>query len=49
MKKIFQNRYGRKDSLSYIEFIRGKYSNPENKQYISLLISRMTDIEKINY
>ena len=47
MKKIFQNRYGRrKDGTSYIEFIRGKYSNPENKQYISLLISRMTDIEK---
>ena len=36
----------RKDSLSYIEFIRGKYNNPENKKYISLLISRMTDVEK---
>ena len=35
----------RKDSLSYIEFIRGKY-NIDNRKYIQLLISRMTLIEK---
>ena len=35
----------RKDSLSYIEFIRGKY-NIENHKYIRLLLSRMTVIEK---
>ncbi len=36
----------RKDSLSFIEFIRGKYKTPENKKYIELLISRMTKLEK---
>lgn len=36
----------RKDSLSYIEFIRGKYKNPLNYDYIKLLISRMTQDEK---
>lgn len=36
----------RKDSLSYIEFIRGKYKNPLNYDYIELLISRMTKEEK---
>ena len=36
----------RKDSLSYIEFIRGKYKNPLNYDYIKLLISRMTKDEK---
>ena len=36
----------RKDSLSYIEFIRGKYKNPLNHDYIQLLISRMTKEEK---
>ena len=36
----------RKDSLSYIEFIRGKYKNPLNYDYIQLLISRMTKEEK---
>jgi 8-oxo-dGTP pyrophosphatase MutT (NUDIX family) len=35
----------RKDSLSYIEFIRGKY-NIDNRSYIQLLLSRMTLIEK---
>lgn len=35
----------RKDSLSYIEFIRGKY-NIDNYKYIQLLISRMTLLEK---
>ena len=38
----------RKDSLSFIEFIRGKYKNPENRTYIELLISRMTNDEKMN-
>ena len=36
----------RKDTLSFIEFIRGKYKTPENKKYIELLISRMTTVEK---
>ena len=36
----------RKDSLSYIEFIRGRYKNPSNYEYIQLLISRMTEKEK---
>ena len=38
----------RKDSLSYIEFIRGKYKNPLNYDYIQLLIGRMTEEEKGN-
>jgi 8-oxo-dGTP pyrophosphatase MutT (NUDIX family) len=37
----------RKDSLSFIEFIRGKYKNATNITYIELLISRMTEDEKI--
>ena len=36
----------RKDSLSFIEFIRGKYKTPGNIKYIELLISRMTEEEK---
>ena len=36
----------RKDSLSFIEFIRGKYKTPSNRGYIELLISRMTEEEK---
>ena len=36
----------RKDSISYIEFIRGKYKNATNYKYIKLLLSRMTNIEK---
>lgn len=36
----------RKDSLSFIEFIRGKYKTPLNKKYIETLINRMTKIEK---
>tara|TARA_B100000686_G_scaffold348271_2_gene438877 strand:- start:717 stop:1568 length:852 start_codon:yes stop_codon:yes gene_type:complete len=36
----------RKDSLSYIEFIRGKYKNPLNYDYIHLLVTRMTGEEK---
>lgn len=35
----------RKDSLSYVEFIRGKYSI-EQKQYIMRLISNMTEKER---
>jgi hypothetical protein len=35
----------RKDSLSYVEFIRGKYSI-EKKAYIMKLVSNMTDIER---
>ena len=35
----------RKDSLSYIEFLRGKYKTPLNHEYIQLLISRMTEEE----
>ena len=38
----------RKDSLSYIEFIRGKYNSQNNYEYIKLLISRMTNKEKNN-
>ena len=35
----------RKDSISYIEFIRGKY-NLENPEYIQLLFNRMSVLEK---
>jgi 8-oxo-dGTP pyrophosphatase MutT (NUDIX family) len=35
----------RKDSLSYVEFIRGKYSL-ENKNYILKLLTNMTDTER---
>lgn len=38
----------RKDSLSFIEFIRGKYKNHMNTDYIKLLVSRMTNEEKQN-
>ena len=37
----------RKDSLCYVEFIRGKY-DVTNKTYIMLLISNMTDSERRN-
>lgn len=37
----------RKDSLSYVEFIRGKY-NIENKSYISKLFANMTVKERDN-
>ena len=33
------------DSISYIEFIRGKY-NTDNQEYIQLLIDRMSLLEK---
>ena len=36
----------RKDSLSFIEFLRGKYKTPLNRDYIKLLVSRMTVEEK---
>ena len=36
----------RKDSLSFIEFIRGKYKTATNINYLELLISRMTEEEK---
>ena len=32
----------RKDSLSYIEFLRGKYSSIFNLEYLKLLFSRMS-------
>jgi 8-oxo-dGTP pyrophosphatase MutT (NUDIX family) len=35
----------RKDSLSYVEFVRGKY-NLENKNYILKLLTNMTDMER---
>ena len=37
----------RKDSLAYIEFLRGKYSSVNDIQYISLLFSRLSNNEKI--
>jgi len=37
----------RKDSLSFIEFIRGKYKTPMNLRYLELLVSRMTEEEKV--
>ena len=36
----------RKDSLSYIEFLRGKYSKPDNIEYLNLLFSRLSNSEK---
>ena len=36
----------RKDSLSYVEFIRGKY-NLENRTYIMKLAGNMTELERI--
>ena len=36
----------RKDSLSYIEFLRGKYKSVYNYDYIKLLLSRMTVQER---
>ena len=40
----------RKDTISYIEFLRGKYSSIYNIKYIELLFSRMSsyEIKKIN-
>uniref|UniRef100_A0A6C0C639 Nudix hydrolase domain-containing protein n=1 Tax=viral metagenome TaxID=1070528 RepID=A0A6C0C639_9ZZZZ len=35
----------RKDSISFIEFIRGKYK-PGNNEYIQLLFNRMSNLEK---
>jgi len=37
----------RKDSLSYVEFIRGKY-NADQKAYLMKLFSNMTDTERTN-
>lgn len=37
----------RKDSLAYIEFLRGKYSSVNDIQYISLLFSRLSNNEKV--
>ena len=52
-KKI-ENEYkilmiNRKDSLCYIDFLRGKYSSIYNLDYLKLLFSRMssTEIERI--
>lgn len=36
----------RKDSLSYIEFLRGKYTRPDNIEYLNLLFSRLSNDEK---
>ena len=36
----------RKDSLSYIEFMRGKYKSYKNLEYIRLLVSRFTIEER---
>lgn len=36
----------RKDSLAFIEFIRGKYYNINNNDYIQLIIDRMSKEEK---
>ena len=36
----------RKDSLSYIEFLRGKYTKPDNIEYLKLLFSRLSNNEK---
>ena len=38
----------RKDSLAYIEFLRGKYKHVNNHDYIQLLIDRMNIAEKEN-
>ena len=40
----------RKDSLSYIEFLRGKYNSIYNIKYLKLLFSRMSkeEIDRIN-
>ena len=37
----------RKDSLSYVEFIRGKYT-PDQKVYLMKLFSNMTNEERVN-
>jgi 8-oxo-dGTP pyrophosphatase MutT (NUDIX family) len=37
----------RKDSMSYVEFISGKYS-PEDSEYIKVLLSNMTTQERLN-
>ena len=36
----------RKDSISFIEFIRGKYKTVYNKDYLNLLFSRLSNNEK---
>jgi 8-oxo-dGTP pyrophosphatase MutT (NUDIX family) len=36
----------RKDSISYIEFMRGKYKSPKNIEYIKLLMSRFSTEER---
>ncbi|MBG01385.1 MAG: hypothetical protein CL470_03860 [Acidimicrobiaceae bacterium] len=36
----------RKDSLSYIEFLRGKYKSIHNLEYLELLFSRLSNNEK---
>lgn len=36
----------RKDSISYIEFIRGKYKSVYNQDYLNLLFSRISNNEK---
>ena len=36
----------RKDSISYIEFIRGKYKSIYNYEYLNLLFSRVSEYEK---
>ena len=36
----------RKDSISYIEFIRGKYKSIYNYEYLNLLFSRISNYEK---
>lgn len=35
----------RRDSLSYVEFLRGKY-NHQNRQYLLMLFSNMTELER---
>ena len=49
MKKSTINCNGRrKDSLSYIEFMRGKYKNIYDTEYIKLLFSRFSKEELDN-
>ena len=36
----------RKDTLSYIEFLRGKYKSIYNLEYLRLLFSRLSECEK---
>jgi len=37
----------RKDSLAYIEFLRGKYKSIRNREYIQLLFNRLSQEEKV--